>query len=77
MEMEFLTLFHKNSEWKILKSLEMYMRVNRIFKNVKLEVRSGDTVIHSAKKVIWHQEKWKGSNITKRVLSQIDTVLKL
>lgn len=43
----------------IEKSLEMYMRVNRIFKNVKLEVRSGDTVIHSAKKVIWHQEKWK------------------
>lgn len=40
-------------------SLEVFMRVNRIFKDVKLEVKAGEEVLMSLKKIIWLLGKWK------------------
>lgn len=54
------------------KSLELFMRVNRIFKNVKLEVKYGDKILLSTKKSHMAPGEMERVLIPKRILNNVD-----
>lgn len=54
------------------KSLELYMRVNRIFKNSKIEIKAGDVVIHSVKREHMAPGEMERLLIAKKFLENLD-----